>query len=181
MNNKEFGPSLFLFVFCLIFRCPPPTHFSLRGLLYGVSSHACWTVPMLHSAFISLTFVKAHTRKNNRTGQWVIKGAGVTEMMIHSGTLCTVFIMFSFVSEMSLTPVLPASLKQCLLYSSIHFLNQISQFQNELVLNGTSLRICIIWWHCWWANSGLCQLQKGEALTSWQGAKKTWKSLYSKM
>lgn len=144
MNNKEFGPSLFLFVFCLIFRCPPPTHFSLRGLLYGVSLHACWTVPMLHSAFISLTFVEAHTRKNNGTGQWVIKGAGVTEMTIHSGTLCTVFIMFSFESEMSLTPSLPASLKQCLLYRSIHFLAQISQFQIEVVLNGTSLWICII-------------------------------------
>lgn len=51
----------------------------------------------------------------------------------------------------------------------------------EVVLNRTSPWICIIWWHCWWAHGGLCQLQKGEALLSWQGAKGTYKSSYRKI
>lgn len=42
-----------------------------------------------------------------------------------------------------------------------------------VVLNRTSPWICIIWWHCWWAHGGLCQVQKGEAFISWQGTEET--------
>lgn len=47
-------------------------------------------------------------RRNDRdNGRRQSARKGVTETLVHSGMLCTVFIMFSFVSEMSLT--LPSS------------------------------------------------------------------------
>lgn len=46
-----------------------------------------------------------------------------------------------------------------------------------VVLNRVSPWICIIWWHCWCAHRGLCQVQKGEALIPWQGAETAMKTL----
>lgn len=67
------------------------------------------------------------------TGEDKAREKGVTETLAHSGMLCTVFIMFSFASVMSLT--LPSShllQNTASFYYSIlslsFFLAQISQF-----------------------------------------------------
>lgn len=96
MNNKEFGPSLFLFV------C-------------GFVPFLQLLVPMLPRAVALLgsgggsrsvrdptnTFTEQQKNTKNK------KCEGVTDMTTHSGMFRTVFIMFSFVLLMSLT--LPCS------------------------------------------------------------------------
>lgn len=82
-------------------------HFLHRGLLQAVSLHACWTVPMLCPLpphLLGCTPARTRVGETTGDGQRVIKGVAVTETVLHSGTLCTVLIMFSFVSPMSLTP-----------------------------------------------------------------------------
>lgn len=91
----------------------PLPHFSLRGLLHAVSPHTCWTVPMLCplpscllgwwrslTRPLSRSPARPHARTDDR---WRTK-SGKMETVLHSGALCTVLIMFSFVSPMSLTP-----------------------------------------------------------------------------
>lgn len=85
-------------------------------LFYSVLLHACWTVPMMVSLPASCSdgvcgsgrvFYVRETSQNNGRGQRARKAVlGPTKMMSLSGIFCTVFIMLSFISEMSLTLLL---------------------------------------------------------------------------
>lgn len=124
MNNKDFAPTLVSYCLLSYISAParppsPPSaatptpstslpHFLHRGLLRAVSPHACWTVPMLCPLpphLLGRTPARTRLAETTSDGQRAIKGAAVTETVLHSGALCTVLIMISFVSPMSLTPL----------------------------------------------------------------------------